>query len=343
MEKFLVIQTAFIGDAVLATGVIEKLHTYYPDTEIDFLIRKGNESLFINHPYLREVLIWDKTKNKYRNLWELLWKIRRNKYEKVINLQRFTATGLLTAFSGAKETIGFNKNPFSFLFTTRVKHTISTADSLKHEIDRNNDLLKHFTDEKVFHPVLYPSQKDVDSVAKYKLHPYICVAPASVWFTKQFPKEKWIGFITNLPGNYHIHLLGAPGDKSLCNEIIRQCQGAVSMNLCGELNFLQSAALMKDAVMNYVNDSAPLHFASAVNAPVTVIYCSTVPAFGFGPLSDRRFVVEVDKPLYCRPCGLHGYKTCPEGHFKCALEIRDQQLIFAINPYNFPGNDLIST
>jgi ADP-heptose:LPS heptosyltransferase len=44
---------------------------------------------------------------------------------------------------------------------------------------------------------------------------------------------------------------------------------------------------MKDAAMNYVNDSAPMHFASAVNAPVTAVYCSTIPAFGFGPLSDR--------------------------------------------------------
>jgi heptosyltransferase-2 len=77
---------------------------------------------------------------------------------------------------------------------------------------------------------------------------------------------------------------------------------------------------MKYAKMNYVNDSAPLHLASSVNAPVTAFFCSTVPAFGFGPLSDQSKVIEV-KELYCKPCGLHGYKSCPEGHFKCGLEI----------------------
>ena len=69
-------------------------------------------------------------------------------------------------------------------------------------------------------------------------------------------------------------------------------------------HFLQSAALMRDAQMNYVNDSAPMHFASAMNAPVTAVYCSTIPAFGFGrPLSDRHFIVEIKKHLIAVPVG----------------------------------------
>jgi len=42
-NKILVIQTAFIGDAILATGVLEKLHRHFPESKIDFLVRKGNE------------------------------------------------------------------------------------------------------------------------------------------------------------------------------------------------------------------------------------------------------------------------------------------------------------
>ncbi|HYM95253.1 MAG TPA: glycosyltransferase family 9 protein, partial [Chitinophagaceae bacterium] len=117
MKRFLIIQTAFIGDVVLATSLIEKLHKYFPDDEIDFLLRKGNETLLSGHPFLHEVLIWDKTKNKRRNLWKMLRLIRKRKYDKVINVQRFAATGFLTAFSGAKEKTGFDKNPFSFLFS----------------------------------------------------------------------------------------------------------------------------------------------------------------------------------------------------------------------------------
>ncbi len=79
--------------------------------------------------------------------------------------------------------------------------------------------------------------------------------------------------------------------------------------------------------MNYVNDSAPMHFASAVNAPVTAVYCSTIPAFGFGPLSDNSHIVQVTEPLSCRPCGLHGRAKCPLGHFHCARLIHNDQLL----------------
>src|SRR5437773_4709820 len=141
-SKFLIIQTAFIGDVVLATGIIEKLHQYFPDAQIDFLVRKGNESLLKDHPYLNEVLTWDKKKKKYLNLWKLYQLIRSRKYDKVINVQRFAASGFLTAFSGAKERIGFDKNPFSWFFSKKIKHIISKDEVIKHEISRNNDLVR---------------------------------------------------------------------------------------------------------------------------------------------------------------------------------------------------------
>src|SRR5450432_2506097 len=126
-QTFLIIQTAFIGDVVLATGIIEKLHAYFPEAQIDFLLRKGNESLLQDHPYLHEVLVWDKKAGKIKDLRRLLHIIRSNQYSKVINVQRFAATGIVTAFSNAQEKIGFDKNPLSSLFTTRVKHVISTS------------------------------------------------------------------------------------------------------------------------------------------------------------------------------------------------------------------------
>src|SRR5215472_6409169 len=71
VQKLLVIQTAFIGDVVLATALIEKLHACFPDAQIDFLVRKGNESLLAGHPWLHETLVWDKKQNKLKNLWAI--------------------------------------------------------------------------------------------------------------------------------------------------------------------------------------------------------------------------------------------------------------------------------
>lgn len=330
MQRILVIQTAFIGDVVLATGLLEKLHQHFPDAEMDILVRKGNESLFDGHPFLHEVLIWDKKTAKYRHLFELLRNIRQKKYDVVINVQRYFATGFLTAFSGANRKIGFDKNPFHFFFTDVIPHQFSGEGDAVHEIQRNQALIRSLTDANAAKPVLYPTQEAFEKVVAYQHQPYICIAPASVWFTKQYPSNQWVDLIKQLPSKYQIYLLGAPGDKTLCDQI-RIASADKAFDLSGQLSFLESAALMKNAVMNYVNDSAPMHFASAVNAPVTAIYCSTIPGFGYSPLSDQSIVVQSQENLSCRPCGLHGHASCPEKHFNCARKIQTQQLLNSLS------------
>jgi heptosyltransferase-2 len=330
MQRILIIQTAFIGDVVLATGLLEKLHQHFPDAEIDMAVRKGNESLFDDHPFLHQILIWNKKSAKYKHLFQLLSIVRRRKYDVVINVQRYFATGFLTAFSGAARKIGFDKNPFRFFFTDIISHDFSGLGDATHEIQRNHALIRSFTDEKAGRPVLYPTTKAFEKIAVYQQRPYICIAPASVWFTKQYPADQWIDLIHQLPAHYSIYLLGAPSDQHLCDTIRKQSNDRV-IDLSGQLSFLESAALMKAAVMNYVNDSAPMHFASAMNAPVTAIYCSTIPGFGYGPLSDQSRVVESQENLSCRPCGLHGHAACPEKHFKCARTIQTEQLLNSLS------------
>ena len=78
-NKVLIIQTAFLGDVILATPVIEKIHKFYPNAKIDFLLRKGNESLLIKHPLLNHVWVWDKKKTKYKGLLSILKNIRKER------------------------------------------------------------------------------------------------------------------------------------------------------------------------------------------------------------------------------------------------------------------------
>ena len=328
MKRILVIQTAFLGDAVLATSILEELHAFDPEAAIDLVVRKGNEGLFDGHPFLHQLFIWDKRNKKTGNLFRLISELRKTRYDHVINCQRFFSTGLMTALCRAKEKVGYDKNPLALFFDRVVKHRIPLPGELRpydpghelsgvHEVDRLNDLIEHIADGSRALPRLYPSPKDDQAGPAGKL--YVTIAPASVWSTKQWPAEKWIELIRALPADRSVLLIGAPGDVPLCERIAREAgRGEVR---AGRLSLLATAALMRDAAMNYVNDSAPLHIASAMRAPVTAVFCSTVPAFGFGPLNPNGRVVEVPEPLYCRPCGLHGFQTCPEGHFRCALDI----------------------
>lgn len=318
MKKILIIQTAFLGDVVLATAAIESIRASDPGIEVSMLVRKGNEGLLKNHPFLHEVLVWNKSENKIRNLFTLLTTIRNKKYDAVINLQRFFASGLITSFSGARIKAGFDKNPLSFLFTHTAPHKIGDG---RHEINRNHDIVQKAIDCPVHNPRLYPNDADNEMAKSYKQQPYITMAPASVWFTKQLPEEQWIKLMRIIPQEFKIYLIGGPDDIALATRLITDSGDHRTENLCGKISLLQTASLMRDAAMNFVNDSAPLHIASAMNAPVTAFFCSTIPAFGFGPLSDRSTVLEIGEPLACRPCGLHGKKACPEKHFRCGYDI----------------------
>ena len=307
------------------TALLEYLHQTEPATPVDVLVRRGNEGLLAGHPHVRQVLIWDKKHRKYAALWELLGRIRAVKYGRVVTLQRFASTGFLTAFSGASERIGFAKNPLSRFFTRRVRHIIGDG---THEVERNLALLTDTTPTPLVRPRLYPTAADEAAVAPYvAAGPYICLAPTSVWFTKQYPEEKWLELLAAFPAGLRVYLLGGPPDVAACERLAAASGRANVVSIAGKIGLLASAALMRGAAMNYVNDSAPMHLCSAVGAPVTAIFCSTVPAFGFGPLAPVSFVVETPEPLACKPCGLHGHAACPLGHFRCAYGIEVGQLL----------------
>lgn len=312
-QRILIIQTAFIGDVILATALIESLKAAMPDVCLDILVRKGNEALLADHPHLNDVLIWNKKESKLKHLLAIGERIRKTGYDVVINCQRFASSGYLTWRSGAKERIGFDKNPWRWAFSRRVAHLMDG----RHEVERNHQLISHLVSGSPRRPKLYPTNTQKNKIAPLTSADYICIAPTSVWTTKQWPAHKWSALIDQKK-DYRVYLLGAPGDKAACEAIMATCQHTEVTQLCGQLDLLESAALMSGAVMNYVNDSAPLHLASATNAPVRAIFCSTVPDFGFTPLSDDSKVIEVDKALDCRPCGVHGHKACPLGHFNCA-------------------------
>jgi len=316
LENILIIQTAFLGDVILASSLVEKIHDYYPDSNIDFVLKKGYESLFESHPKINKVFIFDKEKQKFKNLYRLLIKLRSKKYDLVVNVQRYATTGFITMFSKSIIRVGFNKNPLSNFFDKKIKHTFDGA----HEIERNHKLIEWFTDAKTAKPKLYPTVTNFENVKKYTGKPYICISPASVWFTKQFPEERWIELINQIDAKSNIYLLGGIDDFELCERIKIRSSKNVE-NLAGKISLLDTAALMQNTILNLVNDSAPMHIASAMNAPVAVFYCSTIPSFGYGPLSDDAQVIQVEKPLDCRPCGNHGLRACPENHFDCARKI----------------------
>ena len=136
-------------------------------------------------------------------------------------MQRFFSTGFLTAFSGAKETIGFDKNPMSFRFTKKIKHVFD-MEHPKHEVERNNELIKDITDDTITKPVMYPSAGDEKFISRFTNQSYVTMTPSSVWFTKKYPHEKWIDLINKFDPVYKIYFLGGKDNLDECKSIADQ-------------------------------------------------------------------------------------------------------------------------
>ncbi len=317
MASYLIIQTAFLGDVILSTVLVETIVRNDPEAKIDYVLKKGCEDLLKTNPHVRKLFIFDKNK-KLRSLCSLILSIRKNHYEFTINVHRFFSSGLLTIFSKAKIKIGYTKNPLARFFSHSVAHDF---DKKTHEVDRILALIKKNNFRLVRKPKLYYSEKQFAAISEYIKEPFVCIAPASVWKTKQAPIEKWID-IMKKHKTEKVFFIGGKKDSGLVEAIIQSSSflKIASFNLCGKLSLLDSAALLSKAKHAYVNDSAPLHMCSANNTNVTVLYCSTSPLFGFGPLSENAEIIEVSN-LACRPCGIHGHNACPKGHFKCGKDL----------------------
>ncbi len=316
-EKILIIQTAFIGDVILATAFIEQVRRKYPNGLVYFLCRRGNEDLLKSNPNISEILIWDK-KKKWSSFFQLLIKVRKLKIDQLFILQRFFTMGLFSVLSGAKNIAGFSTNPLSWLFNKSLPHTIPFVyeERFLHEVERNSLLLDFPEGPVKSRPQLFFDDLNFEKVEKFKSKNFFICSPCSVWATKEWPMSYWEELIENLiKGNSQVILLGGPDDKSILDELAEKFDGVI--NLAGSFSLRDSACLMSYAKRVFVNDSGTLHLASAVNVPTTAFFLSTLPSFGYGPLSDDAQVLEVQTKLDCRPCGIHGKTACPEGHFKC--------------------------
>lgn len=340
-KNILIIQTAFIGDTILASQFARAVKMEFPDHEIHFFLRKGNESVIQGLSSIHKVWVWDKAGGKTRNLLKLISELRKIRFDHVFNLHRHFNSGLISALMRSPSKVGFRQNPLSFFYSKKLDHKIPhhPADNENitwHEVQRNLQLLRAVrpnfiieNDSKLYRPELPITGKNREKVSSYVSEKYFVLAPASVWFTKAWSEEKYRALVEALSTRGEVYLIGAPGDADLCDRI----GGAFSRvtNLCGKLNLLDSAALMEKATRVFVNDSAPLHLASCVNAKTTAIFCSTVPAFGYTPLAQDSIIIDVGNSLSCRPCGLHGHNKCPLGHFKCSWDIEVEQVFKTAN------------
>jgi heptosyltransferase-2 len=334
-ENILVVQTAFIGDAILTLPLIQTLKSNFPSSSIDVVVVPRTAEIFANHPAITRIIEFDKRKKDkgLGGLLNLRARLQNVAYDLVLVPHRSLRSALLAKMTGSRQSIGFDRSAGRFLFKTVVPY-----DSTAHEIERNLSLLKAVGIESpaTSLPQLYPSIADrqfVDSVVSGfdigTMRGFIAVAPGTVWNTKRWPKERFAEICRQLVfERYAVILLGGREDVALCEEIITVASAERIFTAAGKLSLLQSAELIRRSRLIIANDSAPVHIATAVGTPVEAIFGATVPEFGFAPRGPHDAIVET-KGLSCRPCSIHGGKECPIGTFDCMMSISPERVLKA--------------
>lgn len=321
-EKILVIQTAFLGDAILTLPMIQKLKEANPLSRIDVISTPSTSDVFDYSPHVHDVWVFDKHKRQ-KSLYQLfsfIKMVKRERYTKIYSPHRSFRTALIVLFSGVRETYGFDTASMSFVYKYKIKYQKEI-----HEVARNLELIGIDTSQnnwKILPEIVF-TEKEKNKIRK-KLPALtgntIAIAPGSVWNTKIYPQEyfeKISEYLLNK--NYTVLLVGGEKDRQLCKSIKQKFKGKI-LSVAGKLNPEETIALLKEVDLLICNDSAPTHMGMAAGIPVLTIYCSTVPQFGFYPYNDCSAYVSYND-LKCKPCGIHGHRECPVKTFDCAKEL----------------------
>ncbi|HID09925.1 MAG TPA: lipopolysaccharide heptosyltransferase II [Candidatus Latescibacteria bacterium] len=327
MPRTLIVQTAFIGDVVLALPMASALRD--AGFKVDFLVAPRTAELLASHPDVSGVLVYDKRGRDRGSLGFLraVKSVREGRFDFAIIPHRSLRSALLPLFAGVSERIGFS-GPFSALYTCSIPRS-----SELHEVLRNFSLLEPLgiSPTPPEPPWLSPGRghrkKARAFLSEHGLDdgPIVALAPGSVWPTKRWPPDGFREVAKELlRKGIGVVLVGGPGDIALCGRVADGLSPSPAV-AAGKMSLMESAALLELCSVLVSNDSAPVHIASAVGTKVVALFGPTVPAFGFGPYGREHSIVELDLP--CRPCSSHGGKKCPKGHFMCMKRIAAERVL----------------
>lgn len=329
-QKILVLQTAFPGDVVLTIPLARAAKQLFPEMSIHFLVTPESGVLLKNHPDIDRVWFFDKRgqDKHFGSLLKLAKRLKDESFELVLVPHRSIRSALLVWLAGIPRRIGFNRSTGAFLLTDVVRYPADI-----HEIERNLKLLEMLGWQgESPKPELYPGPEEKMSVENFLrehgIRPdeiLVAAAPGSVWPTKRWLVERFAEVARILWQKKHVRtvLIGGPSDRDLAETITRLSSEAI-INAIDRFSLLGSAELIRRCRVILTNDSAPLHLAVGVDTPVVAIFGPTLPRFGFTPFGSRHTIIE--KEVVCRPCGIHGGRRCPKGHFQCMKAISSEEV-----------------
>jgi heptosyltransferase-2 len=325
--RLLVIQTAFLGDVVLTTPLLRALKEYGPEAYVAALVIPETAAVLEEAPFVDDLVVHDKRGGGLGELGRVMREVRAGEFDVVVSPHRSARSATIAWRSGARRRLGYRQSALPWLYTERVprpreghetRKILALAEALSCNVAETRPAL-----------VVAEAEREAAREAAGG-GPYVVISPSSVWPTKRWLPEGFAAVGDRLAArDYAVVLTGGPAETEPAAAVAAAME-APAVNLAGRTTPRELAALTAEAALVVANDSAPVHLASAFDTPTVAVFGATVPAQGFGPLASRSAVAEVEG-LYCRPCGAHGGRRCPEKHFRCMRELTPDEVIATVD------------
>jgi len=320
IKKILCIKPRGIGDIVLSTIILDNLKAHYPNAKIDYLTEHFAKYSVKNNPLVHKVL----TMHKIEFVLKVAWRIRKEKYDMIIDLWSNPRSAQITFLSGVKYRVGFAYRGRKYAYN--ILGTSEKGDH--HSAEHNLELLKPLGVDIVSKKIHYsvgPLEKifadDFFSENKLDVGNVFGIIPAGGWDSKRCDKEKWVEICNESVKRFNckILVLWGPGDENDAKFIKSNLKE--NCFLSPKSTLPQMAALISKCDLVIANDSGPMHISAALGVPTLGIFGPTNPkAHGpYSPNSD--YVIKED--LDCIICNK---LICPYKH-ECMRELPVEKVI----------------
>lgn len=329
-SNILLVQLGDIGDVVLTTPTIRAVRETYPEARISILVRKPFGNLLLADPNLFGVVETEKIRGSIFHMLheyvKFIRKLRRARYDLVIDLRTGDRGAILSFLTGAQERVGqhLGKSFWHDLFFTKIIRELNVAPPPVHPgADQSLRVVRELgmtTDDST--PRLYIAPHDRlragALLAEVGLAPearMVTVNPFSRWKYKEWNDAKWGEVIDWVWEAHHIPvlLIGSPEEAAACQKIVAGRKGRI-INLAGRTTLSELTALLSMSSLHLGVDSAAPHIAAAVGTPTVTIH---------GPSDWRAWRIidglhkVVIPAMECAPCNQRG---CDDTEISQCLE-----------------------
>jgi len=321
IKNILCIKPRGIGDIILSTIVLENLQASFPHAEIHYLTEEFARRAVENNPLVTKILTFKK--NDF--VLSIIKKVRKEKYDLVLDFWSNPKTAQITFFSGAKYCAGYEKRGRKYAY-----NFIGKPGSMgKHAADDNLVLLNTLDIPIISKKIIYNTTNEEKSFAeiffknnsKKNDELLIAIIPSGGWESKRCDAVKWIEICNEIQKNIQAEfiILWGPGDEADAQTILAKLKPTPL--IIPKTNFGRLAGFIEKCNLIIANDSGPMHVAAALGIPTLGIFGPTDPQAHHPYSKNSSFVIHSE--LDCIMCTK---LTCPFNH-ECMLELPTEKIV----------------